>query len=262
MIANGDFYQTNLTRKFLGKIGFVNKFEIFKKLTELSPASYSAFISFGDAAVISSSPELFLTISKRGKIESHPIKGTAACDPDKSKDTEIKQVLKNSAKEKAENLMIVDLVRNDLSRVCVPGSVGVRNLFRLESYSAVHHLSSTVFGKMASDKSSWDALIACFPPGSMTGAPKIKAMEVAAEFEKSPRGIYSGAIGYFNFNRKTELSVVIRTIVCQGDSFEFQTGGAITYDSNPKAELAEIYSKASRICAALGVSMQHALSIN
>lgn len=195
--------------------------------------------------IISSSPELFFNI-KNNKITSIPIKGTAPRGSSAKQDQENKLALKNSPKERAENLMIVDLVRNDLARICKAGSVKVDNLFKITTYKNIHHMSSEISGRLDEKYSTIDALRALFPPGSMTGAPKIKAMEVAAKKEKINRGVYSGAIGFFD-NQTANFSVVIRTLILQKRKFEFQSGGAITFDSDPKKELEEIYNKAKAL---------------
>jgi para-aminobenzoate synthetase component 1 len=178
-IAAGDFYQTNLTRKFFGefqqKQNHKSNFQLFNRLTELSPANYSAFLKIDKNYIISSSPELFLK-AKNNQILSRPIKGTAPRDKDLKQDVKNRLNLKNSPKERAENLMIVDLVRNDLARVCEAGSVEVKKLFEVTSYQNIHHMSSEVHGKIAQNFSAFDAIKSCFPAGSMTGAPKIKAI--------------------------------------------------------------------------------------
>jgi len=250
MIMAGDFFQANLTRKFFGKfqkkVSQNENFELFLELTEHSPANYSAFIRFNDNFIISSSPELFLK-SLNGKIISCPIKGTIKRGKNPKEDRENKKYLQNSLKEKSENLMIVDLVRNDLSRVCEPSTIKVKKLFNIATYKTIYHLSSEIHGKIAKEFSIFDAIQACFPAGSMTGAPKIKSMEVLSGFEKINRGIYSGAIGYLKSNNELNLAVVIRTLIINKDRFEFQVGGAITFDSDAEAELEETYSKASAI---------------
>ena len=248
MIQSGDFYQANLTRKFFGNINIEKQsdlFSLFLKLDKTSPANYSSFIKLQDNFIISSSPELFLSIKNR-EIISCPIKGTASRSNDLKQDLQNKKDLQNSDKERAENLMIVDLVRNDLSRVCKAGSVMVKNLFHITSYKTLHHMSSEISGKIANQFNIVDAMQACFPAGSMTGAPKIKAMEIIAQKEKINRGIYSGAIGYFKGD-EANLSVVIRTLICQKNKFEFQVGGAITFDSVARAELEETEIKAQAI---------------
>jgi para-aminobenzoate synthetase component 1 len=254
MIASGDLYQTNLTRKFFGefkqKQNQQSAFKTFIDLTKVSPANYSSFLKLGKNFVISSSPELFFQIKNR-KIISRPIKGTAPRGFDAKSDRQNKLDLKKSPKERAENLMIVDLVRNDLSRICKAGTVIVKKLFSINTYKTIHHMSSEVHGELSEDCSSIDALQACFPPGSMTGAPKIKAMEIAAKEEKINRGIYSGAIGFID-QKSANFSVVIRTLIFQGKKFEFQTGGAITFDSDPQKELEEIFSKAAPLMKVIG----------
>ncbi len=254
MIQQGDFYQANLTRKFFGNINIDNQndfFATFLNLSKSSPANYSSFIKLRDNFIISSSPELFLSI-KNGEIISRPIKGTAARNQDAAQDLENKNNLQNSPKERAENLMIVDLVRNDLSRVCKAGSVMVKNLFQVNSYKTLHHMSSEIIGKIADKFNVTDCLQACFPAGSMTGAPKIKAMEIIAQKEKINRGVYSGAIGYLRGD-EANLSVVIRTIIFHKNKFEFQVGGAITFDSIARAELEETKIKAQAIIKVLGI---------
>ncbi len=256
MITRGDFYQTNLTRKFFGKFkktpSAQENFQTFCELSSLSPANYSAFLKLDENYIISSSPELFFSL-ENGKITSRPIKGTAPRNSDKKQDQRNKSALKNSPKEQAENLMIVDLVRNDLSRVCKAGSVKVKKLFEITSYKNIHHMSSEIHGEIREKFSAIDAIKFCFPAGSMTGAPKIKAMEIAAKKEKINRGIYSGTIGFFSKN-EANLSVVIRTLILQKNKFEFQVGGAITFDSNPKSELDETFSKGKAIANLLKIN--------
>jgi para-aminobenzoate synthetase component 1 len=208
--------------------------------------NYSSFFALDNLFVISASPELFLKV-KNKKIISQPIKGTAPRGKNPQEDKKIKESLKNSLKEKAENLMIVDLMRNDFSRFCVAGSVKVQNLFKLSTYQNLHHLSSEIHGKILPELDNVDVLAACFPPGSMTGAPKIKAIEVAANYEKLARGVYSGCIGYFKGNDEMNLAVVIRTAVLQDKKFEFQAGGAITYESEAQKELEEVFVKSRNI---------------
>ncbi len=256
-IADGDFYQTNLTRKFFGKfekkLSHQKNFQLFSDLTKLSPANYSSFLKLDENYVISSSPELFLKI-KNKKIISRPIKGTAARGENFSEDKKNKFYLKNSPKERSENLMIVDLVRNDFSRICEAGSVVVKKLFHISTYKNIFHMSSEVHGKIAKNFDALDALKTCFPAGSMTGAPKIKAVFVAANLEKLDRGIYSGTIGSFS-KKEVNSAVVIRTLITSGEKFEFQTGGGITFDSDEKSELLEIFSKAKSLSEILKISL-------
>jgi para-aminobenzoate synthetase component 1 len=270
MIANGDFYQTNLTRKFYGNItktsnsniksynlDHLNNFNLFDKLAKISPANYSAFLKLKNNYIISSSPESFLSIDGLGNVTSQPIKGTAARSSDEVQDQKNKENLRNSIKEQAENLMIVDLVRNDLSRNCQISSIKVKNLFEITSYKTIHHMSSKIHGIIDKKQNfdNLDIIKSCFPPGSMTGAPKIKAMEVAALEEKINRGVYSGAIGYLSKDCATELSVVIRTLIIKDNLFEFQVGGAITYDSKAKDEWLETMNKAKAISKLLKIKI-------
>jgi len=253
-ICRGDLYQANLTRKFSGKLeGEYSPFAIFSNLAKISPAPYSSFIKIGDKTIISSSPERFLHIDENGNVDTRPIKGSAARSQNIAEDEALKQSLANSEKDRAENLMIVDLCRNDLARSCYSGTVETKNLFEISSYATVHHMASTVIGQKRDDRSTLDLIKGCFPPGSMTGAPKIKAMELCTQIEKVKRGIYSGAIGWFGGDGSSDLCVVIRTIITQGNRFEFQVGGAIVYDSIAQLEFEETLTKAKAICMALGM---------
>lgn len=256
-IRAGDLYQANLTRKFIGE--FAEKpeaFSLFKKLCEVSPAPYSAFLKLGDISVLSSSPERFLSIDAEGSVAARPIKGTSARFDNREKDRASRDALAESAKDRAENLMIVDLMRNDLARACVPGSVQAGNLFEVTTHATIHHMSSTVTGKKRPECSALDVVKECFPPGSMTGAPKIRAMNLCAELESYARGIYSGAIGWFSGDGGCDLSVAIRTLVMQDKKFEFQVGGGIVADSTPQGEYEETIEKARGILRTLGISTE------
>lgn len=254
-IVEGDLYQANLTRKFYGKIECDNKFDIFLKLNEVSPANYSAFLKLNDNYIISSSPELFLTIDKNSKVKSSPIKGTTPRFADSKQDILSKEFLQNSTKEQSENLMIVDLVRNDLSKGCEVNSVKVDNLFKINSYKTLHHMSSDISGIKNKGMSNLDIVKNCFPPASMTGTPKLKAIEICSDLEKVKRGVYSGAIGMIS-KSECNLSVVIRTLIVQGDNFEFQVGGAITHDSDPIKEWEETINKAKGISSAINLPLE------
>ncbi len=247
-IHAGKFYQVNLTRKLEGEwqqtITDQQAFALFRQLCDASPAPYSAFLIYAGQHVMSSSPELFLSLTPDGCITTRPIKGTASLAG--------KHSLHTSAKDQAENLMIVDLMRHDLSRVAVPGSVHVPGLFEVDAFSTLQHLSSTVQGQLRDGLGVSDLLQATFPPGSMTGAPKIAAMRWIAEHETVHRGVYSGALGWIN-GCSCELSVVIRTLITQGNRYEFQVGGGIVADSDPEAEYRETQIKAAGICRALGL---------
>ena len=257
MIENGDFFQMNLTRKFYGNFTKNNNqqqnFKLFENLVKSNPSNYSSFLKLDKNYVISSSPELFLKIDDNIVI-SRPIKGTIARGKNKTIDAKNKSILKNSVKDRAENLMIVDLVRNDFSRFCSPGSVKINNLFKIDGYKNIYHMSSEIIGKISKNYSGLDALQFCFPPGSMTGAPKVKAMQLISDIEKNKRGLYSGAIGYIEGGTKLNLSVVIRTLIIRGRKFEFQSGGAITHDSLPNKELKEMFDKSKSIIDLLKIN--------
>ena len=254
-IRAGDLYQANLTRKFIGEFAKEPEaFGVFARLCKVSPAPYSVFMRLGDTAILSSSPERFLTIDTEGNVTARPIKGTSPRAADAALDKRARDRLAASAKDRAENLMIVDLMRNDLSRTCIPGSVEVRQLYEVTTHATIHHMSSTVVGRKRPECSTLEVVRRCFPPGSMTGAPKIKAMNLCAELERAARGVYSGAIGWFGGDGNCDLSVVIRTLILKDKRFEFQVGGGIVADSTPESELAETAAKARGIALALGVS--------
>lgn len=253
-IHAGDLYQANLTRKFYGEfIETPNHFDLFAKLCEVSPAAFSSFIRMENNYIISSSPESFLNIDAGGNIITRPIKGTAPRGSDKKSDDELRKKLSESEKDRAENLMIVDLMRNDLAKSCIPGSVKTDSLFDVTTYATIHHLSSTVSGKKMAGCSTLNTVKNAFPPGSMTGAPKIRAINLCSELEKQERGVYSGAIGWFGGDGSCNLSVVIRTLLVKDRKFEFQVGGGIVADSTPEKELAELISKAKGILLALDI---------
>jgi para-aminobenzoate synthetase component 1 len=257
-IHAGDLYQANLTRKFTGEFSSQpDAFALFRKLCAVSPAPYSAFLQLGDVQLLSSSPELFLRVDKDGHMETRPIKGTAPRFADATLDKKSREALAASGKDRAENLMIVDLMRNDLSRSCVPGSVKTERLFDITTHATIHHMSSSISGQKRPECSTLDVVKHCFPPGSMTGAPKIRAMNLCSEMERLERGVYSGAIGWFGGDGSCELSVVIRTLLLKGKQFEFQVGGGIVADSTPEQEWQEIIDKSKGILAALGVSMRY-----
>ena len=253
-IEAGDFYQANITRKFFGTLAAEpDSFALFTKLAEASPAPYSAYISHGDSAILSASPECFLSVEPTGRIVTRPIKGSARRGATEAEDATIKTALARSEKNHAENLMIVDLMRNDLARVSQPESVRVEEQSGLYSYATIHHLISTVSAQMLPETTVTDVIRACFPPGSMTGAPKIAAMKWCAREEQLARSVYSGAIGWLS-DAACSLSVVIRTLLLQGNQFEFQVGGGIVADSTPEEEWRETLTKARGICLALGIS--------
>lgn len=256
-IQAGDFYQANITRKFFGTCSASpTSAYMFVRLCELSPAPYSAFIKQGKDSILSSSPECFLSIDAKGRITTRPIKGSAKRNADALLDKTVQNSLLNSEKDNAENRMIVDLMRNDLSRASVHGSVKASTQPTLHSYTTIHHLIATITAQKRHEITTLDAVKMCFPPGSMTGAPKIAAMEWCTQQEQQERDIYSGAIGWFGGDGSCDLSVVIRTLKLRGSEFEFQVGGGIVADSDPVREWQETLTKARAICTLLGISLQ------
>lgn len=256
-INRGDLYQANLTRKFYGSFATAPcPARLFMRLAHVSPAPYSALLKFGNRAIVSSSPERFLQLGEDGQVEARPIKGSAPRAADAGEDKDIRDALANNPKDRAENLMIVDLMRNDLARGCVIGSVRTETLFEVTTYATVHHMSSTISGQRRPDVAPLELVAQCFPPGSMTGAPKIHAMKLCSALEPRARGVYSGAIGWFGGDGAADLSVVIRTLVLDGARFEFQVGGGIVADSTPEGEWRETLTKARGLAAALHIPIE------
>jgi para-aminobenzoate synthetase component I len=255
-IAQGDIYQANITRKFYGELpDNINKFLMFTKLAQISPAPYSSFLQLADLHIISSSPERFINIDAAGQCNSRPIKGSAKKHTNKKEDLLTIESLKRSSKDQAENLMIVDLMRHDMAKASKIGSVKIDELFNVTSYSKIHHLDSSITSSKNNDCSTIEFVKNLFPAGSMTGAPKIKAMNICAELEKFQRGIYSGALGWFGGDGSCDLSVIIRTLIISEHKFEFQVGGAITADSKEESEWLETKTKAAAIAQLLGIKI-------
>jgi anthranilate/para-aminobenzoate synthase component I len=248
-IVAGKCYEVNLSRRVTLPRS-VDPHKLFDALCESSPAPFAAYMDLGDEILVGSSPERFLRIRGREAISS-PIKGTAARHADPAADKLAGSALKGSRKDRAENVMIVDLVRNDLGRVCDAGSVRVRRLCELESFAGVHHLVSTISGTLGESHDALDAVQALFPPGSMTGAPKIAAMKVIESLEPVRRGPYAGAAGYLSATGDADLSVVIRSFVISPGRVDLQLGGAVVADSSPAAEYQETVIKGDRALAGL-----------
>ena len=250
-IRKGDIYQVNLSQRFEADLN-MDTFELYGRLRRFSAAPFSSYLDFDDVAVLSSSPERFLL--KRGDyIETRPIKGTRPRGEDPYDDSRLEGELLASQKDRAEHIMIVDLERNDLGRICKYGSVWPSELMSLEKYSTVFHLVSTVSGRLRKNVGPMDCLLATFPGGSITGAPKIRAMEIIEELEPAKRSIYTGSIGYISFDGNMDTSIVIRTFVVKGKKVYFQVGGGIIADSDPEKEYEETIDKARGLMRALGV---------
>ena len=249
-IAAGNVYQACLTRRLEREFSG-DAWALHLALRRRNPAPFACFFQLPEAAIVGSSPERFLAVDGEGRVESRPIKGTRRRGGDPASDARERRALLASAKDRAENLMIVDLVRNDLGRVCELGSIEVPELMAVEDYASVFHLVSTVRGRLRRDCDALDALRAAFPPGSMTGAPKLAAMRLLDHLEPVRRGIYSGVIGYLDARGGADLAVVIRTLVLAGGRAHLHAGGGIVADSEPHAEWLETLAKAQPLLEAL-----------
>jgi len=243
-IHAGDIFQANLSQRFEARLADGDTpYALYLRLRAASPAPFGAFFNFGEGAILSSSPERFLACHN-GDVETRPIKGTRPRGISPDEDRRLAAELLASEKDRAENVMIVDLLRNDISRVCADGSVTVEKLCALESFANVHHLVSTVHGRLRADATPADLLAACFPGGSITGAPKLRAMEIIAELEPTTRGPYCGAIGYLGAGGTMDTAIAIRTMVVKDRRVTFQAGGGIVADSDPATEYEETLAKA------------------
>jgi para-aminobenzoate synthetase component I len=249
-IAAGDIYQVNLSRCHEAKVTGGSLFALYASLRQSSPAPMAAWLSLAGREVLCSSPELFLRMAA-STIESRPIKGTRPRHPDPEEDSRLAYELQTSPKEIAELVMITDLLRNDLGQVSAFGSVRVDDMLRHERLEQVHHLVSTVSGELREDVTHLDALTACFPGGSITGAPKKRAREIIATLETVPRGLYCGALGYLGFNSESQFNIVIRSLVREGPRVTFHTGAGIVADSVPELEYEETLHKAEGIRLAI-----------
>jgi para-aminobenzoate synthetase component 1 len=239
----GDCYQVNLAQRFAATASG-DAMTAYLELRALSPAPYAAFLNLPQAQILCASPERFLRV-REGRVETRPIKGTRPRMDDAERDAEMAEELQNSAKDRAENLMIVDLLRNDLGKSCAPGSVKVTGLFELERYSHVHHLVSTITGHLANGQDAAALLKNCFPGGSVTGAPKRRAMHIIEQLEPHRRGVYCGAIGYIGHDGNMDSNIVIRTLVYSDNQIRFWAGGGIVADSSATAEYRETLDKAA-----------------
>ncbi len=249
-IRAGDIFQANLSQRLEAPL-LDTPLALYGRLRRRNPAPFGGLLASDDLVVASSSPERFLRVQPDGRVETRPIKGTRPRGVGPEHDAALALALAQSEKDRAENVMIVDLLRNDLSRVCRPGSVRVPELFAVEHYATVHHLVSTVVGELAPDRDALDLLRAAFPGGSITGAPKVRAMQIIAELEATQRAVYCGSIGYLSTSGALDASIVIRTYLVRGGDVYFQVGGGIVADSDPEQEYRETLDKARGLIAAL-----------
>jgi para-aminobenzoate synthetase component 1 len=244
-LREGDCYQVNLAQRFVA-VCEGDPWRAYQLLRQINAAPFGGYLNLPEVQILSSSPERFLKLTK-DLVETKPIKGTRSRKQDVYEDQQQKKLLENSRKDRAENLMIVDLLRNDIGKTCKNGSVKVPKLFAVETYATVHHLVSTVTGRLADNQHALDLLKSCFPGGSITGAPKIRAMEVIEELEPNRRGVYCGAIGYIGFNGNMDSNIAIRTLVHSKGTIRFWAGGGIVNDSTVDEEYQECFDKAAAL---------------
>ena len=251
-IIAGDIFEVNLSQRFEAELS-VTPYELYRWLRQINPAPFACYLGFDEVSVVSASPERFLRV-QGDWVETRPIKGTRPRGKNQEQDEDLANELLSSSKDRAENVMIVDLERNDLGRVCRFGTVKVTELAILEVFPTVFHLTSTVEGRLREGKNCIDLLKATFPGGSITGAPKVRAMEIIDELEPTKRSVYTGSIGYLSFNGNIDLNIAIRTLLVKGNKAYFQVGGAVVYDSNPEAEYQETLDKARALNDALNMA--------
>ncbi len=253
-IAAGDIYQVVLSQRFEADIT-ADPFTVYRALRHVNPSPYMYFLRMGPVSIVGSSPEMLVRV-EGGMAQTHPIAGTRPRGKTDEEDTRLAEELKRNEKERSEHVMLVDLGRNDLGRVSQFGTVRVPQFMGLEKYSHVMHLVSIVEGKLADDQDRLDALVACFPAGTVSGAPKVRAMEIIAELEPDRRGIYAGAVGYLDFAGNLDFCITIRTLVITGHRAMVQAGAGIVADSNPQAEYQETQDKARALIRALELAQE------
>lgn len=260
-IARGDIYQANLSQCFQSEVN-VSAPDLYLSLRSENPAPYSAYLDRGDRQILSSSPELFLEVDSERRVATRPIKGTRPRSAKSQEDIDLAQALRENEKEQSELLMIVDMERNDLGRVCETGSVVADREFTVESFASVHHLVGEVRGSLREGVSMGDLLAATFPGGSITGAPKKRAMEIIRDLEKRSRGAYCGTIGFLSAGGISRWNIAIRTIEKKGSTVSFAVGAGIVWDSSPQAEYEETLQKARKILSCLGWSEERLQQID
>jgi anthranilate synthase component 1 len=253
-IAAGDIYQVVLSQRFQAEVD-ADPFTVYRALRHVNPSPYMYFIRLGGLSVVGSSPEMLVRV-EGSRVETHPIAGTRPRGRNDEEDMRLAEELKRNEKERAEHVMLVDLGRNDVGRVCEYGSVRVPQFMGLERFSHVMHLTSVVEGRLASDRDRLDALVSCFPAGTVSGAPKVRAMQIIKELEPSGRGLYAGAVGYVDFAGNLDFCIAIRTVIMSRGKAYVQAGAGIVIDSNPAAEYEETRDKARALVRALELAQQ------
>jgi para-aminobenzoate synthetase component 1 len=253
-IIDGDIFEVNISQRFDAKIA-VTPYALYSRLRSINPSPFGAYLNFDEVAVVSASPERFLRV-QGDCVETRPVKGTCRRGNTPAEDRVKAGELLSSGKDRAENMMIVDLERNDLGRVCHYGTVKVTELAILEKYPTVFHLTSAITGKLCEDKNCFDLLKAAFPGGSITGAPKIRAMEIIDELEPTRRSVYTGSLGYLGFDGNMDINIVIRSFIVKANHVWFQVGGAVVYDSDPESEYQETLDKAWALIDSLSMSIK------
>jgi len=249
-IIDGDIFQANLSRLWTMKVDQVNAVDLYNKLRETNPAPFSGLAVHNDFSIISSSPERLIRV-KNGLAETRPIAGTRHRESDKEKDEALKSELIAHPKERAEHIMLIDLERNDLGRVCIPGTIKVDEFMALESYAHVHHIVSNVTGQLKTGLLPGDVIKAVFPGGTITGCPKVRCMEIISELESEARGAYTGSMGYLNHNGDMDINILIRTMTLENNTLYFRAGAGLVADSVAQSELEETRHKARGLLLAL-----------
>jgi anthranilate synthase component 1 len=248
-IVAGDIIQVVLSQRFQRPTS-AHPFDVYRALRAINPSPYMFYLDLGEAQLVGTSPEMLVRVED-GKIDYHPIAGTRRRGVDSAEDLALEEELRNDEKERAEHVMLLDLGRNDVGRVSAPGTVKCTQIMDIERYSHVMHLVSHVTGQLRHGLTSYDALRACFPAGTVSGAPKIRAMEIIAELEQDKRGTYAGCVGYFDLSGNIDTAITIRTILMKDGVANVQSGGGIVYDSDPSAEYTETENKAMALIRAI-----------